>query len=260
MIIDSHTHIGKKSHTTKDLLSSMKRAGIDYSMVIADSSPLKEKGMTTEEVIEICDQNKNLKAIGNVEYRNISDSYIKKLVDYLRNGEIHAVKLYPGYEDFYPYDEKLFPLYKECEEMEKPIVFHTGLLAKGLPGRLRQSHPLNIDDVANKFPKLKIVMAHFGNPWVIDATMVAMKNENVYVDLSGYFGPRISKTEIKFFKQDLAYFGGFLQGYKKCLFGTDWPISRQKEYLNAVKQLPLKAEGKDLVFWKNAKEIYGLKI
>lgn len=64
----------------------------------------------------------------------------------------------------------------------------------------------------------------------------------------------------KVFKLDLAYFSGFLQGYKKCLFGTDWPISRQKPYLNAVKQLPLKAEEKDLVFWKNAKEIYGLKI
>lgn len=260
MIVDSHTHIGKKSDTTKDLLSSMKKAGIDYSMVIADSAPLGNSGLSTDETIEICEQNEKLKAIGNLEYRNLGEKQIKSLVDYLKRGKIHAVKFYPGYEDFYPFDEKLFPLYKQCEELGKAVVFHTGLLAKDLPGRLKQSHPLNIDDVADKFPELKIVMAHFGNPWIVDATMVAMKNENVYVDLSGYFGPTIPKADVKFFKHDLKYLSGFLGGYKKCLFGTDWPTSRQKEYLAAVKQLPLNAEEKDLVLWKNAKEIYGLEI
>ncbi|MDP3974340.1 MAG: hypothetical protein Q8P92_05915 [Candidatus Daviesbacteria bacterium] len=33
-----------------------------------------------------------------------------------------------------------------------------------------------------------------------------------------------------------------------------------KEYLGAVQKLPMTDEEKELVFWKNAKEIFNLKI
>lgn len=262
MVIDSHTHNYKdkdrnKEYTAKDLLAAMDEAGIDYSMLISDGAV---DGKTTDEVIKICRENPRLKAIGCVEYKTLNDNQIQKLVDYLKSGKIHGVKLYPGYENFYPQDEKLFPLYEQCQKLEKPVIFHTGILMPGLPGLLRQVHPLNIDDVANKFPDLKIIMAHFGNPWIVDATVVVTKNKNVYVDLSGYFEvfESIPAESVKFFTQDLMYLKGFVGSFKKCLFGTDWPLYSQKEYLEAVKQLPLTNEEKELVFWKNAKEIFGL--
>ncbi len=258
MIIDSHTHVGNK--TTKDLISSMDEAGIDYSLLIADSAPLGD-WMSTDEVIKICEGNNRLKAIGCIEYKNIDSDQIEKLITYLQDRKIYGVKLYPGYEDFYPLDEKLLTFYEKCQEINKPLIFHTGLLQSGLPGRLKQSHPLNIDDLANKFPNLKIVMAHFGNPWIIDGTMVARRNKNVYVDLSGYFGEgKFSKEHVDFFKQDLNYFRGFLDGFEKCLFASDWPQCSQREYVNAVNQLPLTDEEKNLVFWKNAKNIFQLDI
>src|SRR5438105_1864987 len=107
MIIDSHTHV-EKAHTAADLLASMDKAGIDYAMLIADSAPLPN-GTTTEEVIKICEENPSLKAIGNIEYKNLDNTQIQKLIAYLKAGKICGVKLYPGYEDFYPADEKLFP-------------------------------------------------------------------------------------------------------------------------------------------------------
>lgn len=238
----------------------MDEAGIDYSMLIADSAPL-EDGMSTDQVIKICEENPRLKAIGCVEYKNISSDQIEKLINYLKEGKICGVKLYPGYEDFYPLDDKLFPFYEQCEKLDKPVIFHTGMLQIGLAGRLKQSHPLNIDDLINKFPELKIVMAHFGNPWVTDAAAVALKNKNVYVDVSGYFWvyASISQKDIDFFVEDLMRFKNFVGDFKKCLFGTDWPLYSQKEYLGAVRQLPLTEEEKDLVFWKNTKEIFGLE-
>ena len=262
MIIDSHTHNykdGDKEYTAKDLLASMDEAGIDYSMLIADSTV---GGESTEEVVKTCEENPRLKAIGSVEYKTINDSKVGKLVGYLKDGKIHGIKLYPGYEDFYPFDEKLFPLYEQCQEIGKPVIFHTGVLQEGFSGLLKQVHPLNIDEVANKFPELKIVMAHFGNPWVIDAAAVTAGNKNVYVDLSGYFWvfAPIPQKDIYLFVQDLTYFKSFVGDFKKCLFGTDWPLYSQKEYLEAVKQLPLSDEERDLVFWKNAKEIFSLEV
>ena len=263
MIIDSHTHNyrdGDKEYTAKDLLASMDEAGIDYSMLLADSTITR--GSAVDQVIRSCQENPRLKAIGSVEYQAIGENQIQKLVDYLQEGKLCGVKLYPGYEDFYPFDQKLFPLYEQCQEMEKPVIFHTGVLQEGFSGLLKQVHPLNIDEVANKFPDLKIVMAHFGNPWIIDAAAVTAKNKNVYVDLSGYFWifAPIPQKDIDLFVQDLTFFKSFVGDFKKCLFGTDWPLYSQKEYLEAVKQLPLTDEEKELVFWKNAKEIFGLEV
>jgi len=260
MIIDSHTHI-EGTHAPKDLLASMDEAGINYALLIADSAPL-EDGTTTDETITICQKEPRLKAIGNIEYKTLDEKQIQKLVRYLKEGKIYGVKLYTGYEDFYPLNENLYSFYEQCQHLGKPIIFHTGMLQTGLAGRLRQVHPLCIDDLASKFPELKIVMAHFGNPWVMDAAAVVLKNDNVYVDLSGYFATYapIAKEDVDFFVRDLTKFKSFVGDFKKCLFGTDWPLYSQKDYREAVEQIPLTDEEKELVFWKNAKEIFRLEI
>jgi predicted TIM-barrel fold metal-dependent hydrolase len=235
----------------------MNEAGIDYSLLIADGAVEGTYG-----VIKICEENPRLKAIGNVDYKTIGEEQISNLIDLLKIKKMHGVKLYPGYQDFYPLDEKLFPLYEAAQILGKTVIFHTGSLMKGFPGLLKQVQPLNIDDVANKFPDLKIVMAHFGNPWVVDTATVMYKNKNVYVDLSGYFETfrPIPKKDIEYFVQDITYIKNWVGDLKRCLFGTDWPLYSQKEYLEAVRQLPLSDEEKELVFWKNAKELFDLDI
>lgn len=264
MIIDSHTHLAKTGErvvTKEDLIKSMDEAGIDYSLVIANKTG-NEIGTTTDEVVEISETSPRIKAVGNLDVSSFSEQQLQHLFDLLNKGKIVGVKLYPGYEDYYPTDERLSPLYKFCQENNKPVIFHTGILLIGLPGILKQVHPLNIDEVANKFPDLKIVMAHFGNPWIMDTAAVMYKNKNVYTDLSAFFTEykSLSETEIKSFLVNLQQFKDFVGDFKKCLFGTDFPLYSQKEYLDAVKQLPLTDEEKELVFWRNAKEIFNLNI
>lgn len=256
MVIDVHTHIGKhdnKDWTPEQLISSMDKAGIHYSLVIADEQ-------STEKTIELCEKHDRLEVIGGVDYSALSDRYVETLIGYLESKKVCALKLYPGYQNYFPQDTKLYPLYKHCQEHNRPIVIHTGVLEAGYPGLLKQVHPLNVDDVANKFPRLTIVMAHFGNPWIMDAAAVVAKNTNVYVDLSGYFleYEPITQNQVGYFVKDLAEFKFFVGGYSKCLFGTDWPLYDQKEYVDAVKKLSMTDEEKDLVFWKNAKKVFNV--
>ncbi len=263
MVIDAHTHNFKlkdKFYTADDLIASMDEAGIDYSMLIANSSV--EDGLVTEQVIDVSKKYPRIKAVGSVHYPTLDKDKIDKLIDYLKEKKIHAVKLYPGYEDFYPLDEKLFGLYEKCQRLGKPVIFHTGVLMIGSTGLLKQIHPLNIDEVAQKFPDLPIIMAHFGNPWIIDAAAVVAKNKNVFVDLSGYFTEyeSISKEESGSFIKQLTEFKSFVGNFKKCLFGTDYPLYSQKEYLEVVSSLPFEGEEKDLVLWKNAKDIFDFEI
>ena len=263
MIIDAHTHNSTEAgriHNAQDLIASMDEAGIDYSLLIADG--FVSGGTTTEEAIKISAEYPRIKAIGSVTYATLDAAQIRTLINYWRAGKIYGVKLYPGYENFYPSDERLLPLYARCQEIGMPIIFHTGFLMVGFPGLLKQAHPLNVDDVASAFPALKIVMAHCGSPWIIDAAAVALRNKNVYTDVSGYFKEfsPITRSAVDSFIQDLNEWRSIVGDFRRCLFATDWYLYSQKEYLGAVRQLPLSEEEKDLVFWKNASEVFGLDL
>jgi len=263
MIIDCHTHLGlynNKNFGVNDLVDSMKKAGIGYSLVIADRTG--GEGLSTEKVIQMTEKNPKIKAIGNVEFDSLNTDQIETLKRYLKDKKIFGVKFYLGYEKFYADDPKLSSLYRFCEKEGHPVIYHTGVLEVGYKGLLKYSHPLTIDSVANNFPSLKIVIAHMGNPWILDCGAVMLKNENVYTDLSGFFDEYkpITKEQIDYFIKRLWEFRQFVGEFKKCLFGTDWPLYGQKEYLDAVLKLPLSDEESDLVFWKNTQKVFNLNL
>ncbi len=59
--------------------------------------------------------------------------------------------------------------------------------ATPIRARPRSGSPIRslVDDVAVDHPDVRFVLAHFGNPWLVDAAEVVYKNDNVWADLSG---------------------------------------------------------------------------
>lgn len=265
MIIDCHTHIGKmggKTWTPQDLLAQMDEAGIDYSLLITLEEQQENKQLTIEEIIKVCEQFPRLIPIGRIDYNDAIKEQTDKIISYLEEKKIFGVKFYLGYQKYHANDSKLHPIYTFCQENNFPVIYHTGMLETEFSGLLKSSHPLTIDEVADTFPNLKIVIAHMGNPWIMDCAAVVLKNKNVYMDFSAYFTEYapIKDTDVDFFVKHMADVKFFLGDFKKCLFGTDWPLYSQKEYLNAVQRLPMTGEEKELILWKNAKEIFNLKV
>lgn len=259
MIIDAHTHIDKAGHkdwTPQQLLSSMDEAGIDRAIVISNHVTEAPLDVLLEKVKGI----ERFTVVGNVEYTNLTDKHINKLIDHLEKGEIHGVKLYPGYENFYPYDKQLYPLFQYMEENGHPLMIHSGVLMVGCPGYLEQAHPLHVDRIAHDFPKMKVVIAHMGNPWLIDTAAVMWQNPNVYTDLSGFFVEfrSLSEREVEYFLSRMKHIKDLLGSFKRCIFGTDWPLYSQKEYLAAVERIGLSDEEKELIYWKNANRVFNL--
>lgn len=267
MIIDAHTHIGAMDKndsvvTVTDLLKSMDNAGIDISLIFANDviSTDDWHGVSADDVIKQCAGNKRLKVIANISIAQNIIAQIQQLKKHLEKKSIVGLKLYPGYEDYYPTDARLQPIYKFCQEQNLPIVFHTGFLMKGTAGRQEQAHPKHINNIATQFPQLKIVMAHCGNPWVAEAAKIVAAHKHVYADLSGFFSEyeSISPEEIADFTQKLEEFSCITGNLKKCLFGTDWPLYSQKEYLKAVQTLPMNTEETEPILWRNAASLYQL--
>ncbi|MNO69122.1 Amidohydrolase [compost metagenome] len=65
-----------------------------------------------------------------------------------------------------------------------PVVFHTGDTYSER-GSLKYAYPLTVDKMAVEHREVNFIMAHLGDPWVLDGAEVVYKNRNIIVGLSG---------------------------------------------------------------------------
>lgn len=260
MIIDSHVHLGKNDATPEKLLESMKKSSTDYALVIAGESFSKTMP-STEELIEMIKPHKNLFAVAAASPFNVSKKRVNELKAHLKNDKIKGIKLFLGYEHYYASDERLTAIYELSLRFNIPVIFHTGLLwdpeNKGL---IRYSNPLAIDETATRFPGLKIIIAHMGNPWADDCAAVVYKNKNVYVDVSGFFtdfGGSFSKEEKGSFFAYIERLNKIVDNLKqRMLYGTDWPLCDMNEYIRAASAIKMTSEEKELFFLEKRRETF----
>lgn len=173
MIIDSHLHIsyvGEKKKNLFDvkseLLESMKKFGITHSIVIPDNVP-NPQCADTETMFKIIDGDKQFFSMGTINIFQDVKKQIVNLESLITAKKICAIKLFPGHDPFYPTDEKCQPVYKLCVKYNIPVVFHTGVNT-GDNDCAKYNDPKLIVEVAEKYPSLKIVIAHFfGLKWII---------------------------------------------------------------------------------------------
>lgn len=265
MILDAHTHIGKKTivASAEDLVKSMDKAGIDKSLVFAG----KINEQTTEALLEdIAPFKGRLYGIGSTspftdDGRSrlmLPNDPVPMYIDrMLAENQIVGVKFYVGYEHFYPNNKALASIYHSLIKYDRPAIFHSGDCFSGVCGaKLKYAHPLNIDELAVDYPKLKIIIAHMGYPWVRDAAEVCYKNPNVFSDMSGFvYGDfnQKDRNNYRFFIEEFVRIAG---GTDKLIFGTDWPISNQDSYIQTMREMM----AIHLNLWKGeSDEIMGLR-
>ena len=132
--------------------------------------------------------------------------------------------------------DSLRVLYARCEAMGVPVMIHSGTSV--FPqARGKYGDPMDIDDVAVDFPKLRILLAHGGRPiWMETAFHLARRHRGVHLELSG-IPP----------KNLLEYFPKLESIADKCAFGTDWPspgVRSIRENVEAFLALPLADDAK----------------
>jgi len=266
MIIDCHTHINNY-HKDKvvsleaclnQLTDTMSENNVDYSLILT-SYMVNENRPGIKKVVEAVRDRKNLGVVAGISYLNYKERDLRELSDYLEAGLIKGLKLYPGYEPFYPYDNRLKVIYDLAVEYDVPMMFHSGDTYTP-KGRIRFSHPIHIDDVAVDNPDMKIVICHVGNPWIRDCMEVVYKNKNVYTDFSGLVLGDFTEKFEKYMKTQLEEMILYAGEPEYLLYGTDWPISTMKSYLKFMKQLDLPDDKKELILWKNSAKLFKIDV
>jgi uncharacterized protein len=237
----------KKYGEPAQLLALMDQAGVDYSVVIAEVSPITSALVTNEEVREFCRLSPRLLPFASINPYLTPDSpaVLERLV---RQEGFKGLKMYPTYQYFYPNDPLVYPLYARAQDLQIPIMFHTGSsVFKG--SRLKYGDPIFFDDVAVDFPKLTMVMCHGGRPlWYDKAALLARLHENVYLEISGLPPKRL-----------LSYFPDLERISTKVLFGSDWyGVIGIKENIEEIRKLPINADAKKLILGDNAARLLNL--
>jgi predicted TIM-barrel fold metal-dependent hydrolase len=165
-------------------------------------------------------------------------------------------------------DRRLFPAYEKAQAMKAPLVLHTG--GDPQPGREIYGHPRDVDDIATSFPKLTIIMAHMGAPFFGEAQEVVRRHGNVFTDLSFTIDYNESMKLAKRHKMEqvsgisrkdfnalaAALVKGF--GFERVVYGSDFPYASPRDAIQGLLELDIPDEAKEMILWKNAKELLGI--
>ncbi len=264
-IIDAHIHFVKNDtyfdriagnagheNTAEHLRETYERLGIVGGVVMGNRGLELERHQYPE-YLRYC--------IGlDSKYLSTHDvqGSLDQIEKHLQRESCAGVKLYPGYTSMYVTDPVYDPVYELAAHYGKVVAIHTGETA-GPNAVLKYTHPLTLDEVAVRHPKVQLVMCHFGNPWFNDAAAVISKNPNVAADLSGFLEGHVDIQELIRSKQGyldiLKAWLGYLD-YDRLMFGTDWPLANLEEYIELVNFL-VPERNREAVFYKNAARIYG---
>lgn len=279
--IDAHVHIEADSHGCFSLDQQLMDASAAYFAAGADRTPTLERvadhyrtrgmaavvftvdahtatghpALSSREIVEqAADHADVLIPFASVD--PLEGTAAVDLLHELVGIGARGLKLHPSLQGFVPNDTAYYPLYAAAQQLDIPVVFHTGQtgIGAGLPGgrgiKLRYSDPMLLDDVAADHPDLTVVLAHPSVPWQDSAISIATHKANVFIDLSGwspkYFPPQLVRAA-----------NGLLK--HKVLFGSDYPVIQPDRWLQDFANLDIKPEVRPLVLKENAIRVLRLR-
>jgi predicted TIM-barrel fold metal-dependent hydrolase len=255
-MIDMHIHVvppnlpgagslGPVLQESPDVVADVLRRGMyeaDVSVVLAmgclDGGPTDPLGLAG--TLEVGKRVPGLYAIGAADPRRTEPEHLRAVEGALATGRVRALKGYLGYLHYGPEHAGYRPYYELAERHRLPFVFHTGDTFSPR-AKLRFAHPLGVDEVAVDHPRVNFVLAHVGNPWLIDAAEVVYKNVNVWVDVSGLaVGDAGSFTAPERQEALQETLEGVRRAFRyaerpnRFLYGSDWPLAPMALYRSWV--------------------------
>ena len=249
------------------LKAEMAKAGMTQILAMGRLEAPKSDPLGISGILRLAALVPGLHAIGAVDPTKDSPDHLLAVEDVLKAGKVKALKVYLGYVHLPPDNPSYTPYYELAATYKIPVVFHTGD-TYSRKAKVRFAHPLLVDDVAVDHPDVRFVLAHFGNPWLMDAAEVVYKNDNVWADLSafiigdeamfdGHFGAKKPEPEIS--SAILAVREAMLYSGKpeRFLYGSDWPLAPMASYRKLIETIvPL--ESRRAIFHDNARDLFGL--
>lgn len=167
--------------------------------------------------------------------------------------KLRAVCLFPAMHHYRLDDERVVATFEAAAARGAAVFVHCGVLSVGVRKKLglpspfdfRLGNPLALSAVANRFPKVPVIIPHFGAGFFREALMALDQCENIYLDTSSTnswvrYHPGLTLEGV--FRQALE-----VAGPDRLLFGTDssfFPRGWQRQVFERQRQV-LESAGAD---------------
>lgn len=262
MIIDGHVHISyskkKKdfSEVKSDLLSTMGKNGIDYSIVIPDN--LQDSACANlEAVIDLVKNEPKLYALGTLKITEVNEINLGKIENLYKKNIIRGFKIFPGHDPFYPTDKRWYPVYNLCRDYDFPLIIHTGINTEN-EKCAKYNDPKHIVKIAKLYPELRIIIAHYFWPKLDYCFSITEEINNIYFDTSALADPEVIKESGGIRKVREILTKTIKRKSDGLLFGSDWPMCDTKKHIDLINSLSITKEEKESIFYKNSLKIFKL--
>ena len=256
-MIDCHTHVGEANvHLGGEFMADARRSwGPELQM----GTTLEQHWAQLDRVTHAVVLAFAAPAVGFVVPNDYVNSYVaqhpEKLIGFasvdprdadapaeLRHAitglGLEGLKLGPIYQHFDPLSERAFAVYETAQELGLPVIWHQGTtFVRDAP--LEWARPMTLDNVARAFPRLRIVIAHLGHPWMEEAMATIRKHPTLFADISALES------------RPWQYYNGLVAALEygvqdKILFGTDYPFSTIERTLAGLRGINRLVEGTHL--------------
>ena len=203
MIVDLDTRLWTSTDDLGDELSAaIRRAGasrwvqpdagidammfasraVDASVVVGFKSALLRGSVHEHTVLSVAEQ-----APGRIFCARAIDPLTAgapELVETARRDGFCAIWTDPALQGFNPTDTRAMRVFDRAEAMQLPVLIGWSG-PQVASARLEFARPFLLDEVARSFPRLSMVIAGFGAPFVSETLMMLAKHDRVFTTVAG---------------------------------------------------------------------------
>lgn len=162
----------------------------------------------------------------------------EELIEGHRNLKMKGIKLLPMYAGFSPDSPELDYLWQYASRNGLPVLLHTGTTFID-KAPLAYTRPYLLDNVAIRYPDVKIILAHLSHPYEGECAVVIRKHANVYADCSALYYRPFQLYHSLMLIQEYGV-------WHKVLFGTDYPFTTVEASISGIRKLNDMLEGTKL--------------
>lgn len=287
-IVDAHTHafptvedgnawqraVGvepKRSGQIEELRDAMQANGVERAVVLLFHrtepayNALLAAGSSSEEArtgaveraraynrwgCELAREDARFAAFVSVDPRYMSANEIREEIEACIALGARGAKIIPSSLRMYADDDRLQPVFATAEALGVPVLSQSGVGSGAGPrqGADPWGRPKYFSAPLERHPRLRLILAHLGLGFDADIVDLFHRFPTVLGDLSGRLTGlgrpgRPTKAELAAQIRSL--------GAERILFGSNFPLHDQAACVQALNEMPLSDDERELIAWRN---------
>lgn len=242
MVFDANVFVGESlydnSLTLDDLKSLMEASGVDKAIIRPLKPPDLDLDKANRNVADIQKKNENLIGFGRV------NPLLKDAVTHTRKAineyGLKGIHLHPWEENYRINSDIVDKVLRVVVEENVPVY-----ISAGYP---MVSHPLQVQDLLNKYPEVTFIVTHGGQQDISglsfdDALLVAEENKNIVFDISGVYRRDFIERLVE------------TAGADRIVFGSCTPYMNMRFEITRIISTHLSEETKERILHTNIEEV-----